>query len=294
MRSSKAFLLLLLTTLLLGACSAPSQVETQAPPQEVVATIVQMTLYAQTSLAPLPLQSTDTPAPIQASDTPAPTNTPVPSLTPTPEISNTPTLTATAFSSDPAVALGQPVLRDPLDKGSGFGIGADGYEDDYTHIYMTDGALVMHNSSTSGWRGWRLRPPKIQDFYLQATYQTQSCAGSDIYGIVFRAPDYESGNGYYYSLTCDGRYSLSRMNDNGSAVLTNGSALPAANSGAGQTNRIGVLAKGKQLTLYVNGISIAEVEDDSLTGAGFFGPFISGQSGNLTVNLDEVDYWSVP
>ncbi len=161
MRSSKAFLLLLLTALLLTACSPRPQAPTQAPPpQEAVATAVQMTLAAQPSNTSGP-QGAPTTAAAQPSDTPAPSVTPVPSLTPTPEISDTPTLTATPFSSDPAVALGQPAMRDPLDKGSGFGINSSGYEDDATHIYLSDGALVLHSSSNNGWRGWRLRPPKI-------------------------------------------------------------------------------------------------------------------------------------
>ncbi len=111
---------------------------------------------------------------------------------------------------------------------------------------------------------------------------------------MFRAPDYETGHGYYYNVTCDGRYSLSKWDDNGQAVIASGSTLPAYNSGTGQTNRLGVLAKGKKLTLYVNGQSIVEVENDALPNAGYFGPSISGQSGNLTVALDEIAYWSVP
>ncbi len=300
MRRSKAFLLLILAALLLGACTFPSAENQAGPSQEAVATAVQMTLAAQptqpaaTNNIAAPAQPDGTSSPGQPTSTPFPSSTPVPSLTPADEIKETPTLTATAINSDPAVALGQPAMRDPLDKGSGFGIGSDGYEDDYTNIYMSDGALVLHSSSANGWHGWRLRPPKVEDFYLQATYQTQSCAGNDLYGIIFRSPDYESGHGYYYSVTCDGRFSLSKWDDNGTSQITNGSALPAYNSGTGQTNRIGVLARGKQLTLYVNGKSIAEVEDSSLTSAGYFGPFLSGQSGNLTVALDEIAYWSVP
>ncbi len=293
MRRSKAFLLLLLATLLLSACTFPRAENEPAPAQDAVATAVQMTLAAQPPTE-APAQPSNTSAPAQPSATPEPSATPVPSLTPTEETNATPTLTATPISSDPAVALGQPAMRDPLDKGSGFGIGSDGYEDDFTRMYLSDGALMLHSSSTNGWRGWRLRPPKIQDFYLQATYKTQNCSNGDTYGIVFRAPDYESGRGYYYSITCDGRFSLSKWDDNGTSQITSGSALPAYNSGTGQTNRLGVLAKGKQLTLYVNGQPIGELEDNSITGAGFFGPYLSGQSGNLTVALDEIAYWSTP
>lgn len=278
---SRIAALLVITATLLTACTFPRQAET--PPPGAIATAVQMTLAAQPTLTP----------PVETATAVIP-SAPTVLATSTPEASATPAFTATAFSEDPAVALGTPTMRDTLDQGTGFGIGAEGYEDDFTRIYLANGALVLHNKSTGGWRGWRLRPPKIQDFFLQASYQVQSCAGEDRYGLIFRAPDFESGHGYYYSLTCDGRYSLSKWDDGGTAVLSSGSALPAYNSGANQSNRIGVLAREKKLSLYVNGLPVAELEDGSLTAGGYFGPFLSGQSGNLTLALDEIAYWSLP
>ena len=44
------------------------------------------------------------------------------------------------------------------------------------------------------------------NFYLEGTFSTHDCSGSDLYGLVFRAT--KDNAGYFFGVTCDGRYNL--------------------------------------------------------------------------------------
>jgi hypothetical protein len=278
----KPILLLLLIVLLVTACS-PRQATT--PEVDAVATAVQETLAAQPTRTPVP--PTHTPEP------PPPTST---SEAPTPTVffTETPTLTPTVSSEDPLSYLGQPAGRDTLDSGSGFGIDSSGYEDDYTRITISEGSMFIHNSSTIGWRGWRVRPPLLKDAYIEGTFTTHGCAGGDQYGLVVRAPDYISGEGYYFALTCDGRFNLTRWTEDGTSVVVNNTQSDAIRPGSGQVNRVGVMMRGDNLRLYINGRVVQEVNDDAIRESGYYGPFISGVSGTMVISLDEIAYWNLP
>jgi hypothetical protein len=278
----KPLILFLLIVLLLSACS-PRQSATPAP--DAVATAVQETLAAQPSLTAVP--ATNTPQPVVATFTPEPP-------TATVVFTATPTLTATVSSEDPLSYLGQPAGRDTLDSGAGFGIDAGGYEDDYTRITISEGSMFIANSSTFGWRGWRVRPPKLQDAYVEGTFTSHGCTGSDQFGLVVRAPDYVSGHGYYFAVTCDGRFNLTRWTDAGTSTVVNNVQSSALNAGSGQSNRLGVMMRGSNFRLYINGVVVQEVNDDAITESGYYGPHISGVSGKMVVSLDDISYWNLP
>lgn len=269
---------LLVPALLLSSCNFPQPPQTPSP--DPLATAVAETLTAQ------PL--------FEETATPTSSETPVEAIEPSPTASETPT--ATVSPEDPLTWLGTPAHRDPLDSGSGFGIGDSGYDDGTTKISLVSGALRFSSSSTTGWRGWRLRPPAIQDFYVEAKFNVKNCAGADTYGIVFRSPDpkFEDGRGYYFGITCDGRYILTSWSDTGTRAVITLTSNDAINTGAGQSNRVGTMVKGSNIKLYINGKMVRELEDTSLTEAGAYGGFIGGFSGNLAVEMDEIAYWNLP
>jgi hypothetical protein len=189
--------------------------------------------------------------------------------------------------------LGNPTWSNTLDSGTSFGLDAGGYQDENTKIIITGGAMVLTSYSTLGYHGWRLTSPTPKNFYLEAIYITQSCSGSDEYGVVFRAPDYASGKGYYYGLRCSGEYNLFRWDDAGLTALMNWTSSTNILAGSGQTNRLGILANGNSIKLYANGKLLTEISDSKFLD-GHFGAYISGYSGSLTVNLDQIAYWNLP
>lgn len=281
----KISLLLFISMLLLASCNLPqNQVLTESLQVE---TAVAETLTAQPAL---PLET------LQAEISTQPVD-PTAGITPSPEITATPTEspspTATPLADDPAVALGDPTWERGMSNGTAFGIDDTGYEDESTRIVVANDVMTISSNSTIGFRGWRLTSPTPQNMYLEATFITRSCSGSDAFGIVARAKDYVSGQGYYFGINCDGQYGLSRWTDQGTSSVVSGKSDPIIRSGSGQTNRIGILIKENKLSLYVNGKLLETVEDSSIPDGGHIGVYISGYSGNLTVDMDKIAYWDL-
>ncbi len=131
--------------------------------------------------------------------------------------------------------------------------------------------------------------------YLEATFKTQTCSAGDNYGLVFRAKDYTSGEGYYLGFTCDGQYGLIRWNASGTATVLSFTQSNSINAGANQTNRMGVIANGSSFRIYANGKFLQEISDTSIAGEGHVGAYIAGSSSpGFTVEMSEIAYWNLP
>ncbi len=262
--------------LLTVACNFPRSQET-AYSSDIVASVVAQTLTAQLTVK------------IPEQITPAPVISPSAITIITLLASETPTLTPTQVE-DFKTALGNPAVKDTLDNGKGFGLSGSGYSDDAASINVSGGFMNLLSYSTVGWRTWRVRPPQMDNFYLEGKFITQNCAPQDQFGLVFRAPNYESGFGYYFGFRCDGSLSLARWDDHGTTVLLSDISSPSSLTGTGQANLLGVLARGNHLKLYINDKSLQELDDNSFK-EGYFGVFIAGYSGNLNAQLDEITLW---
>ncbi len=214
---------------------------------------------------------------------------PTESPSPTQEPSLTPT------NLPQGIPTGSPDWSDPLTDGSRFGINPEGYDDGQTKINVSDGSLTMTSVSALGWRGWRLTSQKPENYFLQAVFQTNDCSGSDQYGLVVQSPDFESGFGYYFGLTCDGRYAFQKWEENGLANLQGWINDVNIIAGPNQTNTIGILKSGSQYNLYINNILIVSVKDEKFPSPGYFGPYIAGvNTPNFSFQLDEISYWNLP
>jgi hypothetical protein len=262
-------------------------------PQEPVSTTVAATLTANPLAVPSqpvtpvpPATSTATPVTPTATDTPKPTSTP--------EFTSTPTFTSTP--DDITSSLGQPTWKSTFDNSSAFfQKGVNSYEDDHTRFVIANGVMTINSFGSPNWVGWRLTYPTPKNFYLEAYFHTQECSGKDRYGLVFRAPDYESGNGYYYGFACDGSYSLSRSTDSGNATPVSWTSSDVILAGSGQTNRMGVWITGDTIKLYANGKLLQELVDPGILDAGHFGAFIAyAVTSNFTVDMDNIAYWNMP
>ena len=64
--------------------------------------------------------------------------------------------------------------------------------------------------------------------------------------------------------------------------------------GSNQINRLGVMAKGSELKLYVNGVLIDTIKDKTFS-QGYIGLYIGRkETKNLTSILDEISFWNLP
>ncbi len=284
----KLIITLILSGLLLTACNMPTTAIT--PDLDQVATIVEMTLTSQAQFT----QPSSTQDVVTSTETiPAVIITPTPTETiePSPSMTSTPTVPPTGFKE----TLGLPDWQDVFANGNSFGLDAAGYEDDNTKIIIYNGAMVLSNSSVYGYRGWRLTSKSPDDIYIEGKFNVQSCAGDDLYGLVFRAPDYSSGYGYYLGVTCNGKYNVTKWDTNGTSTILNSTADPSIKAGANQVNDIGIQNTGNTFTIYINNTMVTQFTDTTFPNGGHFGVFIAGQSpGAFTVRVEELAYWSLP
>jgi len=273
---AKKILPLILAILLLAACNLPTRpIDTPTPTVDLVATQIANLLATQ--------ESATRNAPL-ATQPPSPTPSATPEATPTPPPAPTPTTNP----SDPALSLGDPTWKDSLETAKNFYL----FENDQTKVEAEDGALALTGRNANGWLGWSLTyAQNPSDFYLEATFRTRTCAGSDLYGIVFRAS--KENAGYFFGVTCDGRYNLTYrdLNNDIQKELISIKAASAIQAGSDQINRLGVFAQGDKISLYINGSLIDEVTD-STRSSGYFGAFVAAnQTAGFRADLDQIKLW---
>jgi hypothetical protein len=153
--------------------------------------------------------------------------------------------------------------------------------------------MVMTAFNADYRENWRLSWPEPQDLYLEGSFETGECSGSDRYGLFVRAANL-SGNphGYMFGVTCDGKFSI-RIFDGELTNLIDWTTSEHITSGSNQVHRLGFWAKGDQIRVYVNGNRLAEIRDDTFD-AGPFGLFIGGvETENFNVEVDRLEYWEL-
>ncbi len=137
--------------------------------------------------------------------------------------------------------------------------------------------------------------PVVSDSYLEMTATTKSCSGLDRYGLVARSVRNDEGYaGYLYGVSCDGKYSLRIWDGESFTKLIDWTESEHINAGSNETNRIGVIMEGENISLYANGNLIRELRDDTFD-EGKFGVFVgSANTEDFTVLVNEVAYWELP
>jgi len=317
--------IIVILALLLASCSSLTGSKDNLSDAEMATRVAQLLSTMTTPTTEIEFPATPTPMPITMvmTATPLATNTTEVTMTPTSVVematesatelatnaetatptieatasSVTPTVTATASSSDPAAKLGTPTGIDTMDAASTWTWPTG--NDDYIDLEFNSGYMEMTGLTTLA--GWRLPLINQQtDSYIELTANSGTCKGKDSYGIIFRVPVFKEPNqGYLFEVTCDGYYRLWKWDGK---VGTKGLAtalIPWAqssliNAGADKANRLGVMAKGNTITLYMNGVALSSVSDSSFS-AGFFGTFVrSAETANYKVKFDSMQYWDNP
>lgn len=231
-----------------------------------------------------PPVNTDTPVP--------PTNTPLPTNTPVPTVTNTPQPTPTSPAGDPAVALGSP---------------------DWTHSFNQEYPWHTYTSSTDetevkggkyhfrffqtiAYPIWAFAAIEIEDYYLEINVKMPAvCAGKDSGGLIFGSPLGKNNEGYIYRVSCDGKYRLTSYDGTNSVVLFDWKSHSSIIKGPDQINRLGVMVSGDHITLYINGVKVAETDDSLYTAKGRFGVTASApETDDLEILFDDAAYWLLP
>ncbi|MHC1741152.1 MAG: hypothetical protein AB9897_08600 [Anaerolineaceae bacterium] len=273
----KWIFLLPLLLFILSSCNLPVS-KSVTNPADVVSTRVAQTLQAgEKTIIPT---NTLQPTTALSTITPTYTETVSPTVTPSPD--------------DPRLTLGTPDFSETFSSGSSFGLKTP-YIDDAINMSIANGSLLMSSLSINGVR-WRLAYPTPRNLYIEGTFKTIACSGSDFYGLVMRSPSYTDGIGYYLAISCSGQYSLMRMNGTFDLIsIIDWTSDPAILSGANQENRVGVMLIDDQFNIYINGKLVQKTSNAVLTQKGYFGVFQSAiDNPSMTVAVEEIDEWNRP
>jgi hypothetical protein len=267
---------MIVSLLILSSCNFPL-FKTPTVSASEVSTKVAQTLQAVASQA-----ATSTPVP-----------TPLSTFTLTPTIAPSPT--PTTSPEDPRSLFGAPDFSETFDSGSSFGLKTP-YTDNAITMSVANGEMIMQNNRLSGGVHWRLAYLTPRDLYLEGTFTTANCSGSDFYGLVLRSPTYTDGIGYYFAVTCGGQFGLYRMDGAGNFhSLQDLRSDPVFQAGSGQTNRVGVLLQDSHFTFYLNGKMVGQIDNSDLPDKGYFGVFQSAQeTANMTIKVEQIDEWNRP
>lgn len=284
----KKIALIVLLALGLTGCGGPVVV---TPDASQVAEIVAATLTAIATATGVPPTQMEAPSatPLALpSDTPTDTPTVLPTDTPTGTLTPTPVPTATLPPEDPRNQLGSPTWEAVFKDDSSWYT----FEDDQSSIQVVDGELVMESFKANEYETWSLTWMKVSDFYMEMTVTSgDACQGKDRYGMMVRAPD--SSHGYQFSISCDANFRVRNYDGKEFVDILPWQYDAHIFSGPNQTNRIGFLARGSDLSVYVNGHLLAEFEDDSYA-RGTFGVLIAAsKTAGFTATVREVVCWSL-
>lgn len=260
--SGRVTIILVTLSLILSACNLPIN-STMTP--DLIASQVVVLLTSNPNETP-DIQQTNNASTIEI-------NSPTITITEQPEPTITSTKTKTLTPTLAIVPTGSPSWFEPFDSGSSFGITGNGYDDGNTRITIDSGSMVLNSINSNGWRGWRLTSQKPNNYYIKAVFQTLECSGSDQYGMVLQSPDFDSGFGYYFGLTCDGRYSIQKWDENGLTNLDGWNPSTFIQSGANKENTIAILKSGNQYNFFVNNEVLSQTVDERFSTPGVFGPF---------------------
>jgi hypothetical protein len=317
----KKLLPMMVIAVLLAGCVMP--ISTSVPNQMIQPTLsdaemqtqIAMVMTAMPTATLLPqLPATNTPAPVvvtatpneeatqsvpeAASDTPEPAQ---PSATPAPteEPSATAGPTETLAPGDPRGHLGSPSATDGMNDSTTW-VWPTG-NNEYTAVSYGNGLMIL--TGLTDQLGWRLANPEgapLGNIYLEASFKTTTCSGSDQYGLVVRVPVLrEAEQGYLFGFTCDGKYALRKWDG---AAGTKGvmtrlkewTESDAIKTGSNQVNRMGIMMVGSRLSLYANGQLLTEVSDSSWT-SGYFGVYVGASAtDDFAIQVDDMAYWKNP
>jgi hypothetical protein len=274
--------LILVLAIILAGCS--NNISTGTIDYDQIATMVAATL---TSLPPatdiagteevLPtatiILSSSTPTPLISTPAPSPTRTDI----------------ATEIPNDPKDYLGDASWEASFEDESNWYT----FETDQASIQVEDGALVMKAFTADNYESWSVSSAMLSDFYFEITATTgDSCQGKDRYGIIARAPD--PNQGYLVGISCDGYYRIRKWDGQDFTELLGWQQSEHIKTGSNQTNRLGLMADGTNLSVYINGNLLVNLSDPTYAN-GAFGTYIgAANTPGFTTSISNAAYWEIP
>lgn len=256
---------------------------------------------------------TDGPALQQVATTEAAQVAQAPTNTPTPTESLYIEGSVVRAPYDPAAGLGPPDVHDDF-SGTNPEFELDNASGD-AHGWYQNGRYNI-TFPTRGWWTWYSGSTELTNFYADVVvYNGDQCVDRDAGGLLYRYQQVHD-LGFLFGVTCGGGYFNgysdwpgatgpvciflnsypTSMSDLDCSGLWNHPTSDYIDAGPGAANRIGVMAMGTQISLYINGHQVDSLTlPPYITVSGKFALYLgAGQVNNASVSFDDLSIWFNP
>lgn len=221
--------------------------------------------------------------------TPVPPSPPAPTATPTPvwfPVTPTSTLRPLEFAPTPTPVplegLGPVLLKDDFTPSSQWNT----FQNDSGSVQFGKNELSLAVNQPKASLVSLREQPVLENYYLEITAAPSLCQGADQFGVLFRVVS--SRDFYRLVVTCGAQLRLEKVQNAAGAILQDWTFSPQLTPDSPQEMRLGILAAGGQLRIYVNQVFQFEARDLAFS-AGGLGVFARSQGQNVeTVNFSDL------
>ncbi len=158
---------------------------------------------------------------------------------------------------------------------------------------IASGALTLRVPESELFRWAALDAPQaFKDFYVQVDATEDAGPADAMLGIIFRYQDVD--NFYAFLTSADGWYALLKYVDGEVSRPVEWTQTKALKTGEGAQNRLGVLANGRELSMYANDEELDRVQDRSFADGQIAVLAGTNTDGDLEASFDNFSLWNKP
>ena len=143
---------------------------------------------------------------------------------------------------------------------------------------------------------WSILNRQSGNVYAEVSATNGDCILKDSVGIVIRIDEETGSSGYGFEVSCDGNWRVRLHQDSKSPrVVKDWVPSAAILTGAGATNRLGIMGYRDRFYLFVNDQPVGSVTDPQYSRS--FGQFAlyvrASQTYDLGATFDDFSYWNI-
>jgi len=143
---------------------------------------------------------------------------------------------------------------------------------------------------------WSILNRQSGNVYAEVSATNGDCILKDSVGLVIRIDEETGASGYGFEVSCDGHWRVRLHQDSKSPrVVKDWTPSAAILTGAGATNRLGIMGYRDRFYLFVNDQPVGSVTDPQYSRS--FGQFAlyvrASQTYDLGATFDDFSYWNI-
>ena len=143
---------------------------------------------------------------------------------------------------------------------------------------------------------WSILNRQSGNVYAEVSATNGNCIEKDTVGIVIRVDEEAGASGYGFEVSCDGNWRIRLHRETKSPrALNDWSPSETILTGAGATNRLGIMGYRDRFYLFINDQPVGIITDPEYSRSfGYFSLYVrASQTYNLGAKFDDFSYWHI-